>query len=205
MGVCVDGSRRERKTPKNTWGLAGTPVAQRNSMPGEGLLCWRQHPLRNFPGRGVEGSRSRNLEVPGQQKGKGEGPSLQEDREDWGLTRNKGAVPRPVSPQLLAGGKRGKNGDDGLPWWLSGGESACVQETQVPSLVPEDPTCSRATSLCTSTTELVPRNHNHRAPAPQREVTARKSPHITTGEQPPLLQLEKNLHRNEDPAQPIKK
>ena len=116
-----------------------------------------------------EGSRSRNLEVPGQQKGKGEGHSLQEDREDCGLTGNKGAVPRPVSPQLLAGGKRGKNGDDGLPWWLSGGEFACVQETQVPSLVPEDPTCSRATSLCTSTTELVPRNHNHGAPAPHQE------------------------------------
>ena len=161
--------RRERKTPQNIWGLASTPVAQKNSMPGEGLLCRRQHPLRNFPGRG--GAEAGTWEVPGQQKGKGEeGPSLQEDREDWGLTRNKGVVPRPVSPQFLAEGNRAKTGTAGFP----GGSVAENPPTcrrhgfhpwsqKIPRAAEQLACAPQLLSLCLGTTTAEPPLHTKRS------------------------------------------
>ena len=96
----------------------------------------------------------------------------------------------------------------GLPWWLRGKESACqCRRHWFQSLIQEDPKCCR-------TAKARPVNYGahvpqilklkcSRAHAPQQE----KPPQWETCAQqlessPHLPQIEKNLHSNEDPAQP---
>ena len=97
----------------------------------------------------------------------------------------------------------------GLPWWLSGQESAC--QTGVLSLVEEDPTYLGA---------VEPESHNYQACAPEpgsqateayasqslwpatRELTVMPNVRSATGEQPLLAATRENPHSSEDPAQP---
>ena len=69
-----------------------------------------------------------------------------------------------------------------------------VQETKVRSLVWEDPTC-RGVSTCTTATERMLRSL-----CSTREGTAVRSPCLESSAH--LLQLERSLPGNEDPAQP---
>ena len=48
-------------------------------------------------------------------------------------------TPPPLPTGFRSNGKAVGRFLFGLPWWLSGRESACMQETQVPSLSQEDP------------------------------------------------------------------
>ena len=90
----------------------------------------------------------------------------------------------------------------GVPWWLSGKESACP--------IQEDPTCCRTTK---------PAYHNYRASTLERasqlwspeaataEAPGPESPCSTAREgttmrNPNSPQLEKSSHNNKDPAQP---
>ena len=62
------------------------------------------------------------------------------------------------------------NLEEGLPWWLSGRESACQCMKQVWSLTWEDPTCCGATKLVCHNSwgyALEPGSHNCYAHAPQ--------------------------------------
>ena len=103
----------------------------------------------------------------------------------------------------------------GLPWCLSGKESTPpIQETQVRTLIWEDPTCW-------GTTEPVSHNYWACEPAPEPgstateacapssqcsatgEATPMRSPRTTTESSPCSPQLgKKNPWSNEDPAQP---
>ena len=107
----------------------------------------------------------------------------------------------------------------GLPWWLSGKESACQCRRHGLDLWSgEDPTCLGATKSAGHSYwahALEPRSCNYLAHTPQlvkptgprarasptREVTTVRSLCITTRKWPHSPQLEKNLHGNRDPAQ----
>ena len=92
-----------------------------------------------------------------------------------------------------------------LPWWLSGKETACqMQETQVQSLIQEDPTCLRATKPIHHiygawVLQLLKPKHSRacvlqQEKPPQWEAATKSSPY--------LPQLEKAHTHNKKPAQP---
>ena len=68
-----------------------------------------------------------------------------------------------------------------------------MQETQVQSLVQEDPTCQETTKLM---------HHNHWARTLQQDKSPQRDPVHRNEEQPHLLQPEKAVCSNEDSAQP---
>ena len=80
-----------------------------------------------------------------------------------------------------------------------------MRETQVWSPVWEDPTCHRATKPVSHVLSLCSRakSHNYWSPCIVNPMLHNKrSPCIATQSSPCSWQLEKNLHSNEDPAQP---
>ena len=102
--------------------------------------------------------------------------------------------------------------DVGLPWGLSGKESACQrQETWVRSLVQKDPTCHRATKLVchnywACATEPTQWNYWSLVPGSpcqaMREAAATRNLLSAAIEQSLLTESRESLHSNEDPGQP---
>ena len=107
----------------------------------------------------------------------------------------------------------------GLPWWLSGKESAC--QCRRHKFNPWSRKISHAPGAAKSVCHkfwactLEPGSRNYRAHvlqplkpshpracAPQQEVHARRGPRTATSQQLSSRQLEKSPHGNEDPAQP---
>ena len=110
-----------------------------------------------------------------------------------------------------------KDKDGGFPGGSMVKNLPPVQKTQVWSLVQEDPTCCTATkpmrhnywacalelgdSNCWTYALLLLKPMHPWACVLQQEATAMGSLHTATEGSPDLLQLEKSLHSNEDPAQ----
>ena len=111
-----------------------------------------------------------------------------------------------------------QNWIDGLPWWLSVEESANNVETQVRSLVGEDPTCCetakprchsyRACALeprscnCWAHMLQLPKHKHPRACNLQQEEPLQWEACVPQQESPPLDATRENPLSNEDPAQP---